>query len=102
MKAVRIGACCVVALALSFVAGASPKRSPARTETSESQRASGPSLRTIALDPKKPKAVYKLNTAPGLATVIQLPEPWVVLPTCGDCVYGDATPSGQLYRIDVF
>jgi hypothetical protein len=62
----------------------------------------GPALRVIALDPSKPKAVYKLNTAPGLATVIQLPEPWAVMPTCGDCVYGDAEPKGQLYRIDVF
>lgn len=61
----------------------------------------GPALRVLALDPKKPKSVYKLNTAPGLATVIQLPEPWAVMPTCGDCVFGDAVPAGQLYRIDV-
>lgn len=96
-----------------LAAGAKPVKTTAKAATPTVSTAStaiasgaiavrGPALRVIALDPKKPKAVYKLNTAPGLATVIQLPEPWAVLPTCGDCVYGDAEPKGQLYRIDVF
>lgn len=62
----------------------------------------GPQLRVIKLDPHKPKAVYKVNAAPGLATVIQLPEPWTTTPTCGDCVFGDTKPETQLWRLDVF
>lgn len=63
--------------------------------------AHAPKLRVIALDPKRPKAVYKVSAAPGLATIIQLPEPWAVMPRCGDCVFGDDAPQGQLYRLDV-
>lgn len=106
----------VLALAPLLAAGkpAKPTKraSPAASEAAQVPSAAaahtavlatrGPALRVIALDPTKPKAVYKLNTAPGLATVIQLPEPWAVLPTCGDCVYGDATAIGQLYRIDMY
>lgn len=62
----------------------------------------GPQLRVITLDPTKAKAVFKVNAAPGLATVIELPEPWTTMPTCGDCVFGDAKPDAQLWRIDVF
>lgn len=61
----------------------------------------GPALRTIELDPKRPKAVYEIHTAPGLSTTIQFPEPWAVMPVCGDCVFGDAEPRGQLFRLDV-
>jgi hypothetical protein len=62
----------------------------------------GPQLRVIKLDPQKAKAVYKVNAAPGLATVIQLPEIWTTTPTCGDCVFGDAKAETQLWRLDVF
>lgn len=62
----------------------------------------GPKRRSIALDSKRTRAVYKVNAAPGLATVIELPEPWAVTPTCGDCVFGDTKPDGQLWRLDVF
>lgn len=62
----------------------------------------GPQLRVITLDPTKAKAVFKVNAAPGLATVIELPEPWTTTPTCGDCVFGDAKADAQLWRIDVF
>lgn len=62
----------------------------------------GPQLRVIKLDPAKAKAIYKVNAAPGLATVIELPEPWTVAPTCGDCVFGDGKLEAQLWRLDVF
>jgi len=62
----------------------------------------GPQRRTIALDTKRAKGVYKVSAAPGLATVIELPELWTVQPTCGDCVFGDTKPEGQLWRLDVF
>lgn len=61
----------------------------------------GPVRRAIALDPRRAKGVYKVNAAPGLATVIELPEPWSVTPTCGDCVFDDAKIEGQLWRIDL-
>lgn len=62
----------------------------------------GPQLRVVKLDQTKAKAVYKVNAAPGLATVIELPEPWATAPTCGDCVFGDGKLEAQLWRLDVF
>lgn len=61
-----------------------------------------PRLRVIELDPDKAKSVHKVHAAPGLATVLALPEPWAVTPTCGDCVFGDEPAQGQLFRLDVF
>lgn len=100
-------AACVVALL--FVASSSLSAKPTKPKPSvaaaadvvEAAPARAPKLRVIPLDPKRPKAVYKVSTAPGLATIIQLPEAWAEIPRCGDCVFGDAAPDGQLYRLDV-
>lgn len=81
----------MIAFAVVAVASAVSPTAPSR----------GPQLRTIELDSKREKAVYKVNAAPGLATVIELPEPWAMTPTCGDCVFGDAKSSGQLWRLDL-
>ena len=94
-------------LAVAIVAAPAAKKKPAVEVAVEvpaptTSGGRGPQLRVIKLDPQKPKAVYKVNAAPGLATVIQLPEPWTTTPTCGDCVFGDAKAETQLWRIDVF
>lgn len=89
----------VIASALNARAAKPAQRS---AEPPTAARDGGPALRSIALDSKRAKAVYKINAAPGLATVIELPEPWTLKPTCGDCVFGDAKPEGQLWRLDVF
>lgn len=99
----------IIAL-LALTAGAAPAAPKAKTPPSPAPveqapvvtDGAGPKRRTIALDPKRARAVYKVNAAPGLATVIELPEPWVTPPTCGDCVFGDTKPESQLWRLDVF
>ncbi|MBI1944652.1 MAG: hypothetical protein HYS27_03090 [Deltaproteobacteria bacterium] len=95
---------CLAAILVVMPAGTSSAarrtEAPSAAATVESGR--GPQLRVITLDPKKAKGVYKVTAAPGLATVLKLPEPWTTPPTCGDCVFGDAKQEGQLWRIDVF
>lgn len=62
----------------------------------------GPALRSISIDKRRAKGVYKVNAAPGLITIIELPEPWSMKPTCGDCVFGDGKLEAQLWRVDLF
>lgn len=93
---------CVLAASSSLAAPKASKAKPAPPEPATVTTGSGPALRTIGLDKRKTKGVYKVNAAPGLATVIELPELWAVKPTCGDCVFGDAKPEAQLWRLDVF
>ena len=95
---------CLVALLLAAPAGAAStaKKAPPPSATATVEPGRGPQLRVITLDPKKAKGVYKVTAAPGLVTVLKLPEPWTTPPTCGDCVFGDAKLDGQLWRIDVF
>lgn len=88
----------VSVFAMASVLALSVEASAARPKKAETAT---PRLRTIEIDPQKAKAVYKVKTAPGLATVIQLPEGWAVRPTCGDCVFGDAEEKGQMFRLDV-
>lgn len=98
----------IVALALVGATPATKKKAPPVPAPAAEQTAPttsggrGPQLRVIKLDPQRAKAVYKVNAAPGLATVIQLPESWTTTPTCGDCVFGDAKAETQLWRLDVF
>jgi hypothetical protein len=100
-----IGIALAVSSASSFAAHAAAKKAAAAPEVVEAAApvadGKGPRRRVIALDSRRAKAVYKVNAAPGLATVIELPEPWVTPPTCGDCVFGDAKPEAQLWRLDV-
>ncbi len=94
----------VIVLALASASPGKKQAAPQQTEAPPPTTAAGrgPQLRVIKLDPQKPKAVYKVNAAPGLATVIQLPEAWTTTPTCGDCVFGDGKAEAQLWRLDVF
>lgn len=80
-------------------AAAEPASGP---ETATAAVGHAPALRSIALDKGRAKGVYKVNAAPGLVTIIELPEPWSVKPTCGDCVFGDTKAEAQLWRVDLF
>ena len=90
-------------IALSFGAASASGRAATKPASSAASTAvpAAPKLRVIDLDRKKEKVVYKVNAAPGLATVIELPEPWATTPTCGDCVFGDQKTEGQLWRLDL-
>ncbi|MBI1948551.1 MAG: hypothetical protein HYS27_22885 [Deltaproteobacteria bacterium] len=92
----------VASFALSATAAKPAAKVDAPPEPPMVSSGHGPALRSIALDKRRAKGVYKVNGAPGLATVIELPEPWSVKPTCGDCVFGDAKPEAQLWRVDLF
>lgn len=101
----RSHALCLVVLAAAPVLAAGPaKKAPppaAPAPPAIVQPKAGPQLRLIALDPTKPKAVYEIHASPGLLTTIELPEDWAVTPVCGDCVFGDAALTTQLWRLDL-
>jgi hypothetical protein len=77
-----------------------PKPAPAELAAPQPQPRDTLAIRTIQLDPLK-KAVHKLRLVPGVATTIQLPEPWKETPICGECVFADAEYKGQLFRLDL-
>lgn len=102
MRANIVGAMFIAAISLDALA-AKPAAKPAPLpEPPMVSTGHGPALRSIALDKRRAKGVYKVNAAPGLVTIIELPEPWSVKPTCGDCVFGDAKAEAQLWRVDLF
>jgi hypothetical protein len=99
-----LAASLLLAVVAESALAAAPKKAPAPPAPAPpsivAPRA-GPQLRQIALDPTKPKAVYEIHASPGLSTTIQLPEDWAVTPVCGDCVFGDAALTTQLWRLDL-
>ena len=95
----------MIAAALALMVMAKPPSPvadpPSRSAPAQAAPTNAPRLRVIHLDKKKERSVYKVAAAPGVATVIDLPEPWTAPPTCGDCVVGDAKPDGQLWRLEL-
>lgn len=56
-------------------------------------------LREVTLKDGSTNQKVQINGSLGVATTIQLPDDWVGQPICGDCAFGTAESTGQLWRV---